>query len=152
MHLAGIGVSELAALQIDDDETPKLAMEEQQIDAIPFVADAKATLASDKSEIAAELQKKTLEMQNQRFFDVGLGIFFLEPEELENVRVFDFFLGRERVFGFCGSAFAEHFRFVPRKRGALVKQRIDLTVELTHAPAAAQCLGFVKFSCLLVFY
>ena len=47
-------MSEPAALEIDDDEAPQLAMKEQQIDAIPFIADAEAALASDKSEIAAE--------------------------------------------------------------------------------------------------
>jgi hypothetical protein len=54
VHLASIAVSESAALEIDDDEAPQLAMKEQQIDPIPFIADAEAALASDKSEIAAE--------------------------------------------------------------------------------------------------
>ena len=56
VHLAGVGVRELAALEIDDDETTELAVKEQQIDAIPFVADAQPPLPSDKSEIAAQLQ------------------------------------------------------------------------------------------------
>jgi hypothetical protein len=54
VHLASIGMSEPAALEIDDDEAPQLAMKEQQIDAILFIADAEAALASDKSEIASE--------------------------------------------------------------------------------------------------
>jgi len=54
VHLSGIGVSESSALEIDNDEAPQLAMKEQQIEAIPFVADAKAALASDESEIAAK--------------------------------------------------------------------------------------------------
>ena len=70
VHLAGVGVGEPAALEIDDDEAPELAMKEQQIDPIPFVADTETALASDKSEIAAELQKKSFEMQDERFFDI----------------------------------------------------------------------------------
>jgi len=54
MHLSSIGVSESSALEVDDDEAAQLAMKKQQIDAIPFIADAEATLASDKSEIAAK--------------------------------------------------------------------------------------------------
>jgi len=55
VHLAGIGVCEPAALEINHDEATQLAMKEEQIDAIPFVANAEAALASDKSEVAAKL-------------------------------------------------------------------------------------------------
>ena len=79
VHLAGISVGELAALEIDDDKATEFAMKEEQIDPIPFVADTEPALAADKSEIAAELQKKSFEMQDERFFDVGLGVFVLEP-------------------------------------------------------------------------
>jgi hypothetical protein len=54
VHLSSIGVSEPSALEIDDHEAAQLAMKEQQIDAIPFIADAEAALSSNKSEIAAE--------------------------------------------------------------------------------------------------
>jgi hypothetical protein len=72
VHLAGIGVRELSALEIDDNEAAELAMEEEQINPIPFVANAEAALTPDKSEIAAEFQKETLQVQDERFFDVGL--------------------------------------------------------------------------------
>ena len=146
VHLTGIGVGELAALEIDDHEATELAMEEQQIDPIPFVSDAKPTLSANESKIAAQLQKKSLEMQNERFFNLGLGIFVFESEELEHVRVFDFFFRRNRVFRLCRSALAEHFCFVSRQRGPLVEERIDLAIELPNAPAAAQRFGLVKFS------
>ena len=123
VHLTGIGVGELAALEIDDHEATELAMEEQQIDPVPFVSDAKPTLSANESKIAAQLQKKSLEMQNERFFNLGLGIFVFESEELEHVRVFDFFFRRNRVFRLCRSALAEHFCFVSRQRGPLYRSR-----------------------------
>ena len=152
VHLAGIGVGEPAALEIDDDEAAELAMKEQQIDAIPFVADPETALASNESKIAAQLQKKPLQMQDERFFNVGLGVFVLESEELEHVWVFDLFFGRERVFRLCRSTFGEHLRFIPGKSGALVEERIDLAIELPHAPAAAQRFGLVKLSRLFAFH
>ena len=42
VHLAGVGVGELAELQVDDDQAAELAVEEEEVDAIPFVADAKS--------------------------------------------------------------------------------------------------------------
>ena len=39
-------------------------MKEQQIDAIPFVANPETALAPDEGEIAAELQEKPLQMQD----------------------------------------------------------------------------------------
>jgi hypothetical protein len=79
-------------------------------------------------------------------------LVILESEKFEHVGIFDFFLRRDRVFAFCCSAFGEHLCFVARKRGAFVKQRIDLAIELSHAPAAAQRFGFVKLSRLLSSY
>ena len=43
-------------------EAPQLAVKEQQIDSIPFIADAEAALASDESEITAEFQQGPFEM------------------------------------------------------------------------------------------
>jgi hypothetical protein len=54
VHLPCIGVGELSALEIDHNEAAELAMKKEQIDPIPFVADAEAALTPDKSEIAAE--------------------------------------------------------------------------------------------------
>src|SRR4051794_32739535 len=41
-------------------------------------------------------------------------------------------------------AFGKHFRFAARKRGAFVKQRIDLAIELSDAPATPQRFHLVK--------
>jgi hypothetical protein len=49
------------------------------------------------------------------------------------------------------AAAIEHGRFVARKRHALVELAPDLTVELTHRPAAAQRFGFVESAALRAF-
>ncbi len=112
VHLAGISVREPAALEIDHDETAELAMKEKQIDAIPFIADAETALSANKSEIAAELQEKPFQMQDERFFDFALRVFVFESEKLQNVRVFDLLLSRDRIFRLGVAAFAQHFGFV----------------------------------------
>ena len=71
VHLPGIGMSEFAELQVDHHQTPQLAMEEEQIDAIPFIADAQASLPSDEREIAAEFQQEGFELLDQGFFEIA---------------------------------------------------------------------------------
>jgi hypothetical protein len=53
--LSGVGVRELAELQVDDDQATKAPMKEEQIDAIPFIADAQSMLAADECEVAAQI-------------------------------------------------------------------------------------------------
>jgi hypothetical protein len=55
VHLSGIGVRELAELEVDDDEASESSVEEQQIDTIPLVPHTQSVLAPDKGEIAPEL-------------------------------------------------------------------------------------------------
>jgi len=57
---------------------------------------------------------------------------------------------RDRVFAFCRSGFGEDSRFVSRKLGALVEKGIDLAIELSHAPTAAQCFGLIRLPRLFV--
>jgi hypothetical protein len=58
MHLAGVGVGELAQLQIDDDQAAQAAVEEQEVNPEPLVADREALLAADKGEVTAQLEQK----------------------------------------------------------------------------------------------
>jgi hypothetical protein len=53
IHLSGIGVRELADLQIDNNETAQTPIEEQQVDAVPFRAYAEPPLARNECEIVA---------------------------------------------------------------------------------------------------
>ena len=71
MHLPGIGVGELAKLQVDDDEAAQTPVEEQQIDPIPLAADAQAALASDKGKIAAEFHEESLQMTDEGVLEIG---------------------------------------------------------------------------------
>ena len=91
-------------------------------------------------------------MQNERFFNFGLRVFILESEKFEHVRIFDFFFRRDRIFVSSDRGFGKHLCFAARKRGAVVKQRVDLAIELSHAPAAAQRFRLIKLPRLFVFY
>jgi hypothetical protein len=44
--------------------------------------------------------------------------------------------------------FPQHGGFVFGKGGALVEERVDLPVELAHAPPATQGFGVVEVECL----
>jgi len=62
VHLAGIGVCELPEFQIFDYEGPEAAMEENQVNPVPFGSNAQAFLSSDECEIVAQFQKKLLRL------------------------------------------------------------------------------------------
>jgi hypothetical protein len=74
-------------------------MEKNQVHPIPFVTNAQAFLAANETEIAAELKEKGLKMPYKCFLQVGFGIFILESEKLQEIRVFDLFIGTDRIFG-----------------------------------------------------
>lgn len=67
-HLAGVGVRELADLEVDDHQATQGAMEEEQIDAIPLIIDAQPFLPADEGEVAAQLQEEGLQLPNEGFF------------------------------------------------------------------------------------
>jgi len=82
VHLPGVGVGEFAHLEVDDDEAAQAAVEEEQVHAIPLVADPQPALAGDEAEFVAEFAKELLQMLDERFLEIALGIFVFEPEEL----------------------------------------------------------------------
>jgi len=75
VHLARIRVCKLAELQIHDDERPKPAVEENQINTIPFASDAQPLLPGYEREIIAQFQKKLLDALDERIFEFRLRIF-----------------------------------------------------------------------------
>jgi hypothetical protein len=77
VHLARIGVRELANLQINDDKAPQFAVKEKKIDAIPFAADAQPALATDEGKVAAELEQEVLKVPQERFLEIAFGILVL---------------------------------------------------------------------------
>jgi hypothetical protein len=147
VHLAGIGVGELADLEVDDDQAAEATVKEEEVDSIPLVADAEAALAADEGELAAELEQEGLEVVDERFLQVVLGILVLEAEELQDQRVAHLVVGREGITGLGLPAPGEHGGLVPGKGGALVELRGDLSVELTDRPAAPQGFGVIEVQC-----
>jgi len=60
VHLSGVGMGELADLQVDDHQTSQATMEKDEVHPIPFVADAQTLLPADEAEIPAKLQSAEL--------------------------------------------------------------------------------------------
>lgn len=54
MHLPGVGIAETPSLQIDNDQTTKTAVEEDEIHTKPYVIDAQSTLTSNECEFIAQ--------------------------------------------------------------------------------------------------
>ena len=119
-------------------------MEENEVDAEPFVVDAKPALAANEGKIVAQLQQEIGEMPDERLLQIRLGVFVLEVEEFEDERVFDGFFGRHRVAGFGSLRLLQHGGFVLRKRDAFVELAADLAVQLADGPARAESLGLVE--------
>ena len=151
MHLAGVGVSKLADLQVNDHQAPQSAVKEEQIHAIPLVTDAQALLPADKTKIIAQFQEEALQMPDERLFQIDFGVFILETEKFEHKRVPDFLLWKDAVFRKGLSPFAQHGGLVSGQGGPFVELGVDLPVELPHRPAAAQGFSLVKFSGLFIF-
>ena len=80
IHLPGIGVGEFADFQIDDDEAPESPVEEQQVDAIPLVADPQPLLPGDEGELIPQLQQELLQVPDERLFQGLFGVLILEAQ------------------------------------------------------------------------
>jgi hypothetical protein len=68
VHLPGIGIAELAHLEVDDDQTPQASVKEEEIDTKPSVIETKPLLSAKKSEVITQLQQKISEIVNERRF------------------------------------------------------------------------------------
>ena len=55
MHLASVGIAELADFEVDNDEAPEPPVKEYEVDAEPSVVDPEPTLAANESEVVAQL-------------------------------------------------------------------------------------------------
>ena len=87
MHLACIGVREVTEFEINDNQTSKAHLEEEQIHSIPSVSNAQAPLSPNESEVTAEFKKKCFKHNYERGLKIGLGVLVLHREELtqENI-------------------------------------------------------------------
>jgi hypothetical protein len=77
-------MSKFSEFQIHDDEASKPTVEENQINPIPFGADAQAFLSGDESEIAAQFQQELFETLDECAFELRFRILVLQIQELEN--------------------------------------------------------------------
>src|SRR5271157_329322 len=68
IHLASVGVGEFPGFEIDENEAFQTAVKKHQVNAVPFIPDAQALLASYEGEVIAEFEEEVLEVKNQRFF------------------------------------------------------------------------------------
>jgi len=81
---------------------------------------------------------------DQCVFEVRLGVLVPKVEELQHERVLDGLFGRQGITGFGQRALFQHRRLVVRQGGSLIELAADLSVELAHAPAAAQGFSLVE--------
>jgi hypothetical protein len=81
---------------------------------VPGVADAKPALTADEGEGSPELEEKLFEPEDERLLEVGLGVLVPQSEELEDERVLQLLLRRDRVGGLLPTSLLEHRCLVPR--------------------------------------
>jgi len=93
VHLSGISVRELADFEIDNDQATQSPMEEQQVDTIPFRADAEPSLAPNKCEVIAEFQEKSFEFVDERIFEIRFRVLILKVEEFQDEWISDLVTG-----------------------------------------------------------
>src|SRR3546814_6786799 len=83
VHLAYVGMGQRAELQVDDDQAAQLAMEEQQIDAIPSLVDAQTSLPPDEGKaIAQRSEEHTSELQS--LMRISYAVFCLKKKNINN--------------------------------------------------------------------
>lgn len=126
VHLSGIGVAELADLEVDDQQGFEPAVEKQQVDSELGVVQLQTALAADEGEVVAEFQQEIGQMLDQRLFEIGFGVFVLEVEKLQDERVLDGLLGRDDIARFGVLGFPEQGSLVARQRDAFVELAVAI--------------------------
>ncbi|MGC4106205.1 MAG: hypothetical protein QM753_07595 [Thermomicrobiales bacterium] len=107
-------MGELARLEVNDDQAAEAAVEEEQVNTVPRVADTQAALPADEGEVAAEFEEEGLEVANEGLFQIGFRVLVLEPKELKDERILDLFLGADEVLRFALVVLREHGHLVAR--------------------------------------
>src|SRR5665213_924186 len=108
MHLPGIRVREFSDLQINDHQTTEPTVKEEQVNAIPFMADTKPFLPSDKREVTAKFHQKILKSADESFLKIALGVFIFQTQEFEDVGIFDCLFGRYDILRLLFCAALKH--------------------------------------------
>jgi hypothetical protein len=94
---------------------------------------------SDECEIAAEFEEECFELGDKRAFELGLGVFAFEVEELEDVRLLDLFRpgdAHQEVHRESGVAFPPAPPVISRRIFSAPKQVGGVNVVVPAIPAA----------------
>jgi hypothetical protein len=113
VHLPGIGVSELAEFEIDQQQAAQAPVIENQVHPIPFITDTQPLLSSPKGEIASQFKQKSLQAMNKCLFQVTLRILILETKEFEHIRFLNLLSRGDPIFRVGLDALFQHRGFVP---------------------------------------
>ena len=140
MHLPRVGVCEAPQPEIDEHEAAWSAVEEDEIDAEPVVANPQAALSTNEAEVAPQFEQESLEMADERLFEIALGVLVSESEELEHERILDLLLRRHSVAWPKARTALEHRGLVLRQHRPFIELALDLAIELAYGPAAAMRL------------
>src|SRR5579863_4115485 len=97
IHLPGVGMGEFSELEVDENQTSKPTVKEQEVHPVPFVTDPQTFLPGHEREIVAEFKQEMLKMTNQSIFEVGLRVFVAQAEELQNEWIADLLLRRDVI-------------------------------------------------------
>src|SRR6266511_5234250 len=103
-------------------------MKKQEINPVPLIPNAEAALATEEGKVPAQLQQETLQVADQRLFQIVFGILIFEPEELQHKRVFDLLLGGGGVLSSALGATCQHGGLVSREGSPLVKLSVYLAM------------------------
>ena len=115
-----------------------------QVNEVPVVADEHPFLAGFETKTVAQFEQETLQVVNERLFEVAFRAekLFGQPSELEKIRRTEKIGGLQRLGLLVGAA--EKFFLVVGQPGALEKQGFDLPLQLPDRPAAPDAFDFVE--------
>ena len=108
VHLSGIRMGEFSEFEVYYYKTAQTAVEEEKINAVPFIANTQTPLPSDESKIAAKFKEKVFELFDQGLFKITFRILILKPEKFKHKGIFNLFFRRNKVIRQGNSTLFEH--------------------------------------------
>jgi hypothetical protein len=112
-----------------------VAVEEQQIEMEIVLAHAHALLPGDEGETGAQLQKHSLDLAQDRAFEIAFAVGALQAQQVEQVRIAEHGVGAHPAFAQRVELGRDEGLRLLRQRGALVQHAADLPAKGPHIPA-----------------
>jgi hypothetical protein len=84
VHLAHVGRAKGIKLEIDAHQAPQPAVQEHQIDPVPGLAHTQPALTADAGEISAQFEEKALQLADEGFLQVRLGVCVVQVEACQD--------------------------------------------------------------------